>query len=67
MSAESGYSLARSEAISPAESREVSPVHDLYTAFNLPYVYEYVTKLRRQQVKIVPNHENVQGESRQKI
>jgi hypothetical protein len=34
------------------------PVHDLHTAFNLPYVYDYITKLCRQQVKVIENHEN---------
>jgi hypothetical protein len=30
-----------------------TPVRDLYTAFNLPYVYDYITKLRRQQTEVI--------------
>jgi hypothetical protein len=29
-----------------------------YMAFNLPYVYDYVTKLCRQQAEDIQNHEN---------
>jgi hypothetical protein len=45
-------------------------VRDLHTAFNLPYVYDYVTKLCRRQVEVIQNHENEhisgieQGEAR---
>jgi hypothetical protein len=35
-----------------------TPVRDLHTAFILPYVYNYITKLCRQQVEVVQNHEN---------
>jgi hypothetical protein len=28
------------------------------TAFNLPYVYDYITKLCRQQAEVIQNHEN---------
>jgi hypothetical protein len=43
-----------------------TPVRDLHMAFKLPYIYDYITKLCRQQT----NHENAnvrntgQGESR---
>jgi predicted transcriptional regulator len=37
---------------------EMMPVHDLHTAFNLSYVYEYITKLCRQQAEVMQNHEN---------
>jgi hypothetical protein len=30
----------------------------LRTAFNLPYVYDYITKLCRQQAEVIQNHEN---------
>jgi hypothetical protein len=30
----------------------------LHTAFNLPYVYDYITKLFRQQAEVIQNHEN---------
>jgi hypothetical protein len=33
------------------------PVHDLHTAFNLPYVYDYMTKLCTQ-AEVIQNHEN---------
>jgi hypothetical protein len=35
-----------------------TPVRDLHMAFKLPYVYDYITKLRRQQAKVIQNHEN---------
>jgi hypothetical protein len=47
-----------------------TPVSDLHTAFNLPYVYDYITKLCRQQAEVVRYHENEyvcsigQGEAR---
>jgi hypothetical protein len=39
-------------------------------AFQLPYVYDYITKLRKQQAEVILNHENEnvrnmgQGEAR---
>jgi hypothetical protein len=47
-----------------------TPVRELHMAFNLPYVYDYVTKLCRQQAEVVLNHDNenvrniAQGEAR---
>jgi hypothetical protein len=47
-----------------------TPVRDLHTAFNLPYVYDYITKLCRQLSEVIQNHENEhvrstgQGEAR---
>jgi hypothetical protein len=47
-------------------------VRDLHTAFNLPYVYNYITKLCRRQAEVIQNHENEhvrgigQGEARQR-
>jgi hypothetical protein len=47
-----------------------TPVPDLHTAFNLPYVYDYITKLCRRQAKVIQNHGNEhvrcigQGEAR---
>jgi hypothetical protein len=35
-----------------------TPVHNLYIAFNLPYVYNYITKLCRQQAEVIQNHDN---------
>lgn len=49
-----------------------TPVHDLHTAFNLLYVYNYIMKLCQQQAEVIQNHENDhicsigQGEARQK-
>jgi hypothetical protein len=45
---------------------------DLHAAFNLPYVYDYITKLCRRQAESMQNHENehvrciAQGEARQR-
>jgi hypothetical protein len=33
-------------------------VHDLHTAFNLQYVYDYITKLCKQQAEGIQNREN---------
>jgi hypothetical protein len=47
-----------------------TPVRDLHINFNLPYAYDYVTKLCRQQAEVIQNHENEyvrgrgQGEAR---
>jgi hypothetical protein len=47
-----------------------TPFRDLHTAFDLPYIYDYITKLCRQQAKVIQNHENEhvrdmgQGEAR---
>jgi hypothetical protein len=35
-----------------------TPVRDLHTAFNLPYIYDDVTKLCRRQAEVIQNHEN---------
>jgi hypothetical protein len=35
-----------------------TPVRDLHTAFKLPYVYSYITKLCRQQAEDLQKHEN---------
>jgi hypothetical protein len=49
-----------------------TPVGDLHTAFNLPYVYDYITELCRQQAEAIQNHENDhvrsigQGEARRR-
>jgi hypothetical protein len=33
-------------------------IHDLQMAFKLPYIYDYITKLCRQQAEVIQNHEN---------
>jgi hypothetical protein len=46
------------------------PIHELHKAFNIPYIYDYITKLSREQAEVIQNHEiaNVrnigQGETR---
>jgi hypothetical protein len=36
-----------------------TPVRKLHKAFGIPYIYDYITKLSRQQAEVVQNHENV--------
>jgi hypothetical protein len=49
-----------------------TPVRYLYTAFNLSYVYDCITKLCRRQAEVIQNYENEhvrsigQGEARQR-
>jgi hypothetical protein len=35
-----------------------TPVRELHMAFRVPYIYNYITKLCRQQAKVIQNHEN---------
>jgi hypothetical protein len=35
-----------------------TPIRDLHMAFNIPYVYDYITKLCRQQAGVIQNHDN---------
>jgi hypothetical protein len=45
-------------------------VRDLHMAFKIPYVYDYITKVCRQQAEVIQNHDNKnvrnigQGETR---
>jgi hypothetical protein len=45
-------------------------VRELHMAVSIPYIYDYITKLSRQQAVVIQNHENVtvrnigQGEAR---
>jgi hypothetical protein len=42
-----------------------TPVRELHKAFSIPYVYDYMTKLSRQQEEVIQNHENIgQGGAR---
>jgi hypothetical protein len=47
-----------------------TPVRDLHMAFQIPYVFDYITKTSRQQAEAIQNHENLkvryigQGEAR---
>jgi hypothetical protein len=55
---------------SPHHLKFCTLVRNLHTAFNLLYVYDYITKLYRQQTEAIQNHENEhvhtigQGEAR---
>jgi hypothetical protein len=33
-------------------------VRDVHAAFQIPYVYDYITKSYRQQAEVIQNHEN---------
>jgi hypothetical protein len=50
----------------------LTPVLEMHMAFHLPYVYDYMTKLCRQQAEVILNHDNEnvrdigQGEARQR-
>jgi methionine synthase II (cobalamin-independent) len=35
-----------------------TPVREMYKAFNIPYIYDYITKLFKQQAEVIQNHEN---------
>jgi hypothetical protein len=47
-----------------------TPVRELHMAFKIPYVYDYITKLCRQQAEVIQNYDNEnvrnigQGEAR---
>jgi hypothetical protein len=47
-----------------------TPVRELHKAFSIPYAYDYMTKLSRQQAEVIQNYENAnvrnigQGEAR---
>jgi hypothetical protein len=34
------------------------PIRELHVAFNIPYVYDFITVLCRQQALVIQNHEN---------
>jgi hypothetical protein len=35
-----------------------TPIRDLHLAFQIPFVYDYITKLCRQQAEVIQNHDN---------
>jgi hypothetical protein len=49
-----------------------TPVRELHRTFKILYVYDYITKLSRQQAEVIQNHDNEnvrnigQGEARHK-
>jgi aminoglycoside N3'-acetyltransferase len=38
--------------------RRPTSVHDMHVAFQMPYVYDYITKSCRQQAEVIKNNEN---------
>jgi hypothetical protein len=50
--------------------RRCTPVRELHKTFNILYIYDYITKICRQQAEVIRNHENAnvrhigQGEAR---
>jgi hypothetical protein len=36
-----------------------TPVRELRKEFSISYIYDYITKLSRQQAEVIQNHENV--------
>jgi hypothetical protein len=38
--------------------RRRTPVREMHMAFHLPYIYDYTTKLCRQQAEVILNHDN---------
>jgi hypothetical protein len=50
-----------------------TPTGELHMAFNIPYVYDFITQLCRQQAEVIQNQENAtlrnihQGEAMQRI
>jgi hypothetical protein len=42
----------------PVSFPRCTPARDLHTAFNLPYVCDYIIKLCRQQAEVIRNHGN---------
>jgi hypothetical protein len=35
-----------------------TPIRELHVAFKIPYVYDFITKLCRQQAEVIQNHVN---------
>jgi hypothetical protein len=44
-----------------------TPVRELHKAFIILYVYDYMTKLSRQQAEVIQNHENANVRNRLKL
>jgi hypothetical protein len=36
-----------------------TPILDMHISFQIPYVYDYITKLYRQQAQVIQHHENI--------
>jgi hypothetical protein len=41
------------------ERGQATAIRDIHFALQVPYVYDYVTKLCRQQAQVIENHKNV--------
>jgi hypothetical protein len=39
-------------------SRHTTSVQDIHVVFQIPYVYDHITKLCRKQAEVIQNHEN---------
>jgi hypothetical protein len=42
----------------PRPDNEDKPVRELHMAFQVPYIYDFITKLCRQQAEVIQNYEN---------
>jgi hypothetical protein len=49
---------AKQGSVHPWKFSKVHTGPRFSTAFNLPYVYDYIIKLCRQQAEVIQNHEN---------
>jgi hypothetical protein len=36
-----------------------TPIRDMHISFQMPYVYNFITKLCKQQAKVIQRHENI--------
>jgi hypothetical protein len=48
----------QNKVLRPIGNLRRTPVRDLHLGFKLPFIYDYITKLCRQQVEVIQNHEN---------
>jgi hypothetical protein len=39
--------------------KKSTPIRDMHMAFQIPYMYNYIPKLCRQQTQIIQSHENI--------
>jgi hypothetical protein len=42
----------------PSAISQDTSIRNMHVAFQIPYVYDYVTKLCRKQAEVIQNHEN---------
>jgi hypothetical protein len=36
-----------------------TPILDMYISFQIPYIYDFIIKLCKQQAKVIQHHENI--------